>query len=204
MGGVVVGVRAHTAPMGKVRSGDDVVAAVGDALRAGLDAELRATGGVLAPTVHILAEDLDQPLVAAVTCRRFHRGRDAAAAITELGLLPSAMSATRLVVAWEAQDLNVALEAPVDPDGSALVLLDAHVRGAQRVSWYPLRCRHGQPGEHAVIVAEWAPPLIVEDPPLPDPVAALLAVWRRCFDLDLDATVAHLEAAGYRMRWFVS
>lgn len=189
--------------MGEVRSGDDVVAAVGDALRAGLDAELRGTGGVLAPTVHILAEALEQPLVGKVTCRRFYPGADAAAAITELGLLPSALSATRLVVAWEAQDLNVALEAPVDPEGSALVLLEAHVGGAQVASWCPLRCRHGEPGEDAVIVAEWGPPVVLEDPPLPDPVAALLVLWRRGFELDLDATVAHLEGAGYRVRWFV-
>ena len=187
--------------MERLRATTSVVTEIGKALCAGLDAELRATGGVLAPTVHILAEDLDPPYVGYVSCRRFYRGADAAAAIRELGVLPSVLSATRLVVGWEAQDMNAALEAPVDPDGTALVLLDAHVSGAQQALWCPLRCRPGEPAEGALVVAQWGPPALLEDPLLPGPVEALLAVWRQWLDLDLDETVWGLESIGYRVRF---
>ena len=103
--------------MAEVRFGNAAANVIAEALWAGLDAELRATGGVLAPTVHMFAEDLGQPYIGYVRCRRFYRGSDAAVAIGELGVLPSVLRATRVVVSWEAQDLNVALQAPVDPDG---------------------------------------------------------------------------------------
>ena len=165
-----------------------------------LDDLLRETGGVHPPTVHILAEDLEQPYVAYVTCRPFYRGADAAAAVAELGLLPSALAATRLLVTWEAEDLNVALEIPPDPDGTALVVLDASLT-EQVIHWYPLRLRPGGRGEHAVVVAEWGPPVQLPDPPLPGPVAVLLAVWRQWHDADLNETVIRLESAGHRVRW---
>ena len=39
------------------------------------------------------------------------------------------------------------------------------------------------------------------DPPLPGPVARLLAVWRHWRDEDLGETLTRLETAGHRMRW---
>ena len=89
----------------------------------------------------------------------------------------------------------------MDPDASALVLLDAEVLGPQRLLWCPLRYRHGRPGEDAVIVAEWGPPVLLEDPPLPGPVVAVLRIWRSWLDLDLDMTVIGLQRAGYRVRF---
>ena len=90
-----------------------------------VDDLLRRAGVVLPPTVYVFAEDLDPPFVYSVQCRRFYRGADAAAAVAELGELPSALAASRLLVAWEEQDLKVALGLPADPDTTALVALDA-------------------------------------------------------------------------------
>jgi len=187
--------------MGHVLTADELVTAIGDALRAGMDAELRATGGVLAPTVHLLTEDLDQPYVGSVTCRPFHRGEDAATAITELGVLPSVLSVTRLVVGYEAQDLNVAVEASTDPDRCGLVVLDAALTGGHELLWCPLRVRDGEAGEDAVLVAAWGEPVRLREPPLPRPIAALLAVWREQADADLNNTVIRLESSGHRVHW---
>ncbi len=96
--------------MRQVASVGELVDRIEEAARADADAALREAGGVPPPAVHILAEDLEQPYVGYLTCRPFSRGADAAAAIAELGELPSVLAATRLVVTWEAQDLNVALE----------------------------------------------------------------------------------------------
>jgi hypothetical protein len=178
----------------------ELVAGIEEAARGALEDLLRETGGVHPPTVHILAEDLEQPYVGWLTCRPFYRGADAAAAIAELGELPSVLAATRLVVTWEAQDLNIALEVPPDPENSALVVLDATLT-AQVIHWYPLRLRPGTPGERAVVVAEWGVPVQLRGAPLPGPIAALLAVWRAWRDADLEETVLRLEWAGHRMRW---
>jgi len=78
-----------------------------------------------------------------VTCRPFYPGNEAHRAIGKLGDLPGAVEATRLLVTWEAQDLHAALEVPVDPDGSALIVLDATVDG-QMLRFYPLRLRHAR------------------------------------------------------------
>ena len=57
------------------------------AVRNGTDAQLRANGGVMPPTVYILAEDLDQPYVGYLTCRPFYRGADASRATAKLVLV---------------------------------------------------------------------------------------------------------------------
>ena len=180
----------------------DLVDGIEEAARGALDDLLRETGGVHPPTVHILAEDMEQPYVGWLTCRPFYRGADAAAAIAELGELPSVLAATRLVVTWEAQGLNVALDMPPDPENSALVVLDATLTD-QAINWYPLQLRPGGRGERAVVVAEWGVPVQLRGAPLPGPIAELVAVWRAWRDADLEATVLRLERAGHRMRWAV-
>jgi len=91
----------------------------------GADHLLRTAGFCPPPSAHILAEGTDQPYVGFISCRPFYRGADAAAAITDLGPLPSVLAATRLVVNWEDCDLRTALQVPGDTFPTAIVTLDA-------------------------------------------------------------------------------
>jgi len=170
------------------------------AVRCGLDQLLRTTGAVQPPTVHMFAEDRAVPYIGFVTCRPFYRGDDAARALVKLGELPGTVEATRLLVTWEAQDLNVALDLPVDPDGSALVVLDANLTG-QELRWYPLRlrrARRGRPG----LIPRWGRVETLVDPPLPEPITRLLVLWRLARGGDLDWSVGRLESDGYRIGWY--
>ena len=144
----LVGPWAHPGAMRQVTGVDEVVDHIEDAARHGIKAQLRADGGVMSPTVFILLEDLEQPFMGQLSCRRFYPGPDAAAAVMTMGVLPAVMAATRLVVVWEAQDLNVALEAPVDPDGSALCVLDAPLVPPSVLRYHP-RCDCAAPARAA-------------------------------------------------------
>jgi hypothetical protein len=75
-------------------------------------AALRQTGFYPRPQVHMFAEDLASPYIGYIVCRPFYRGEDAVTAIAGLGLLPSVMGLTRLLVVWEDRDLRTALEMP--------------------------------------------------------------------------------------------
>ena len=184
--------------MRQVTNVEELVEGIEAAARHGTDAQLRAGGGVMAPTVHILVEDLDQPYVGYLTCRAFYRGADASRAIAELGELPSALAATRLVVIYEAQDLMVALEGPVEPDDSALVVLDATFE-QHTVRRYPLRLRSGGWLRRGAV--EWGPVVEQRAPAVPFALARLLMAWRELRSGDLDETVLRLETAGHRMHW---
>jgi len=179
---------------------EELVEGIEAAARHGTDAQLRAGGGVMAPTVHILVEDLDQPYVGYLTCRAFYRGADASRAIAELGELPSVLAATRLVVIYEAQDLMVALEGPVEPDGPALVVLDATFE-RHTVRRYPLRLRSGGWLRRGPVAVGWGPVVVQRAPAVPFALARLLMAWRELRSGDLDETVLRLERAGHRMHW---
>lgn len=170
------------------------------------DQVLRETGMLLPPTVHILAEGLDPPYVGYLTCRTFYRGQDARNAIGLLGLLPSALGASRLVVTWEHADLCTALELPGD-DGfpPGVVVVDAS-RNGHTLRWHPMRMHAGPVGRNGAqtVIPEWGPSQQHQDAVLPEPVADLLAVWRqpRAWpDTELLKTSTSLETTGYEMRW---
>jgi hypothetical protein len=162
------------------------------------DQQLRATGSVLPPTVHILAEDMAQPYVGYLTCRPFHRGRDAEDALADMGALPAAMEATGLVIAWEHQDLMAALDRPGDHP-NAVVLVDAGLGGEHTLIWNPFTVDFNRRGVARTV--EWGEPASHPDASLPEALIMLLTVWRKAAPPDLAATVQQLESAGYRMRW---
>jgi len=178
----------------------EVVDRIEAAVCHGMDVQLRADGGVMPPTVHMLAGDLDQPYIGYLTCRPFSRCTDASRAIAELGELPSVLAVTRLVVVYEAQDLMVALDGPVDPDGSALVVLDAtfEQHTARR---HPFRLRSGGWLRGGRVAVEWGPVEVQPGLTVPFALARLLMVWRELRTGDPDETVTRLETAGHRMRW---
>ncbi len=184
--------------MARVVSADDVVLGVEQAVCYGLDQLLRTTGAVQPPMVHMFTDGRHPAYVGCVTCRPFYPGDDAHRAVAGLGDLPAAVEATRLLVTCAAQDLNVALGAPVDLDGSALIVLDATL-GGQVLRVYPLRLRRACRNQPALI-PDWLPPRTVADPALPAPVARLLVVWRMARGTgDLAGRMRDLESAGYRI-----
>jgi hypothetical protein len=167
---------------------------------------LRTAGLCPPPVVHVLSRHLASPYIGSVTTRPFYRGADAAAAVTALGLLPSLLCATQLVIAWEYADLCTALELP-GPAGfpTALVVvyasLDDHVLG-----WHPFDLRIGPPGPSGIPTAapEWGKPERYPGAPLPEPVAELLALWREWRPSDVHATARELAAPGSTLQRVVA
>jgi len=198
--GLFVGGAVHTGGVSQVTGVDAVVPAIEQAVCDALDGLLRTTGAVQPPMVHMFSEGRGPDYVGCVTCRRFVAGEDAYRAVGKLGHLPGTVEATRLLVTWEAQDLNAALQLPVDPDGSALVVLDAAM-GGQVLRWYPLYLSRARQG-HPALIPGWGPVQTLTDPPLPQPIVRLLAVWRLARGGDGDAQARELEAEGYRISWY--
>jgi hypothetical protein len=202
---VNVGAAAHAGhmaqPQQQVTDPDEIVGHLAESVRVGTDAGLRAGGAVMPPTVFILAEDMDQPFVGKIVVRRFYPGADAAAAIAGLGLLPSVLAATRLLVTYECQDLNGALGLPVDRDDAALVAVDARLTGHVAVI-YPLRVTPGADWHRTgTVLPEWGTPARLPGAVLPGPVEQLLDLWRMWQEADLTEALNELDAAGYRMAW---
>lgn len=188
-------------PQQQVTDPDAIVGHLAESIRVGTDAGLRAGGAVMPPTVFILAEDMDQPFVGKIAVRPFHPGADAAAAIAGLGLAPSVLAATRLLVTYERQDVNAALGERVDFDACAVVAVDADFDGHVAVA-YPLRMTPAADWHRTgAVIPEWATEHRVPGDVVPGPVKQLLDLWRLWREADLDATLNELEAAGYRMTW---
>ena len=145
------------------------------------DATLRERGLLQPPTVHVLAADLDPPYVGYLACRPFYRGTDARAAIAALGVLPSALGASRIVLTWEHADLCTALEVPgADEVAPGVVVVDAD-RNGHVLRWHPMRMQLGPPASATgaqTVLAEWGTTRRFPGATLPEPVAQLLAVWR--------------------------
>jgi hypothetical protein len=131
-----------------------VVAALAESTMSTTEALLREAGAVEPPTVHMLAEDLDQPYVGYVECRPFYRGADAEAAIADLALVPSVLAPTRLVVTWKDADLGAALGVPgVHPN--AVVVLEASLDGDHTMVRYPFDLDSGPAVAPAVAQPRW-------------------------------------------------
>lgn len=165
---------------------------------------LRSSGAVAPPTVHLFSERHAQPYLGCVTTRPFYRGDDAAQAVTALGILPSVVRATRVVVTWEFHDLLVGLQDPLGQDPqcpNALVLVDALPRG-HTVRWRPGRfLLPGEHGESSVMVPKWGRPAREVGGALPAPVAELLTVWREWHAGDVDDVRAQLVEMGFEIWW---
>lgn len=191
----------------EVTGTDGIVGPVAEAVRAGMDAGLRYGGAVMAPTVWIFAEDMDQPLLGKITVRPFYAGPDAVAAVAGMGELASVLAATRLVITYEAQDFNVAMGAEPDLDAAALVALDA-TPWTTTVYWYPVTMRPAPDWQHTgAVIPEWGEPVKLGDREVPIPIRQLLDAWQELRGVgtditdDLNETATRLQAAGYVIRW---
>lgn len=163
---------------------------------------LRVHGLCQPPTAHIICADQDPPYMAALTCRPFRRGSDAAAAVAEMATLPAAMWSTHLVLVWEHSDMCTALDLPGDSFPSGIVVVEASV-SEHVLRWHPYQTRFGQPGPSGLptVDPEWREPKQVRGGWLPDPVLALLSSWRNWSDAEVHDVAPRAEAAGYRIQW---
>jgi hypothetical protein len=180
----------------------DVVETLDGACVEVAEQQLRETGGCGPPTAYVLSRHLAHPYIGSISTRPFYRGRDGAAAVTALGLLPSVLCATRLIVVWEYADLCRALELPGGDFPTALVVLDASLDD-QVLRWHPFTAHPGPLGLEGLptVRPEWLPSEQFLDAPLPAPVVELLALWRAWRSGDVDQTARELERAGFRVRW---
>lgn len=163
---------------------------------------INATGRMPRPQIHMLAEDMAQPYVGHVVCRRFYQGEDTVAAIGDLGVLPSVMRMTRLLVVWEHLDLRTALLEENDSTGMNLMMLDAQL-DEHTVHQHPFE---GVPTGEIVdgvpaIRVQWNPPTERKDGPLPRPITRLLDTWREWRSADLQKTAVALQDSGYELYW---
>lgn len=184
---------------------DELVGHVVEAARVSTDAALRHNGGVMPPTVFILNEQLDTPLVAHVVVRPFYPGDDAEAAIVALGVLPAQLGATRLVVAVELQDLRAAIGASSDPDKAALVVTDAGLED-QCVHWYPLgMCPAPDWAATGAVTPEWGVATRLPGQSAPPPIDELLDTWKQlraeAAGVGVDETARAMATAGYKIQW---
>ena len=165
--------------------------------------ELYTTGALPRPQVHMFAEDMQYPYIGHVVCRDFYPGDDAVTAIGNLGVLPSAMKMTRLMILWESSDLAAALEQPSVP--MELMVVDARF-GQHTLHRHPFepvptgRVVNGVPA----IQLEWGTPQRYEDALLPGPISLLLRTWRQLRDEDIQKTAIALQEAGYKIYWWDS
>ncbi|MFD5025791.1 hypothetical protein [Streptomyces sp. NPDC058373] len=176
----------------------DLVETLSNVILESSEAVLRAHGACPRPQVHILAEDMDQPYVGFVTCRLFYRGADAASALAGLGLFPSVLMATRLLVVWEDCDLRTALELPGDSFATGMVILDAGL-DQHTLNWHPFDVEVGGTSPHGIptVIPHWGTPARYEKVQLLAPVAELLEVWREFRHEDIQETAIKLQEAGY-------
>ena len=184
-------------------------AKLGEVARTTTDQMLREHGLVQPPTVHMLAEDMDQPYVGFITSRPYYRGSDAEQAITTLGLLPSVLPATALVVTWEHLDMCASVQLTTR-DQPSLAVLDTPLAGDRpgyapehTLTWHRFDMHPGPANRDGAptVRPTWHPPTTVANPPLPLPICCLLNWWRKSEQRDLKQTLLQLEQAGYRVRF---
>jgi hypothetical protein len=184
-----------------------VVDTIDEAIRRGTDAALRAGGALMPPQVHLLVEHDDEPYLGYVSCRPFYRGNDVVRAMALMGVAGSLTGASRLLVVWEHQDLCTALELPgAESAPYGQVVVDAARDSGHVLRWRPFRLHGGGPNSIGLpgVVPEWGDAVLHAQVELPNPVAALLAAWRRpqvWTRAERADALAHLEESGYRMRW---
>ena len=180
-----------------------VVDTIVEANRRGHDASLRAAGALLPPQAHLLAESY----LGFVTCRPFYRGGDVTRALRGLGVAASLVGASRLVLAWEHQDLCTALEKPgAGDEPCGQVAVDVHRHGGHVLRWHPFRLHAGpaDPQGWPTAVPTWGAPALHRDAVLPLAVWELLRVWREPVQWDAVSRaelLAQLEAHGYHLCW---
>jgi hypothetical protein len=178
----------------------DVARAVEDACLASAEAALREAGFVPRPQLHMLMDDWDQPYVGWVGTRSYYQGADAANAITRLADAPAAIAATRVVLVWEAADLQISLNGPGEyPNG--LVIVVAALIGGHTLRWHPFELHVAglDASGRLIVEPEWGPSSTLPGVLLPPVMTAVLDRWRS-LDGDPDAVFTELVGDGFDVR----
>jgi hypothetical protein len=158
---------------------------------------MRVFGVCLPPTVHMVHEELDPQYLGSIRARPFRAGQDAESAVSDLGLLPSMLGVSHLVVVWDNVDLSLALMQPGRVSGLVVLVAD---RTSHTLRWHPFDAHPSQDEQgRAVAVPEWAPVQHYPGARLPEPVMYLLELWRRYHRGDVALLIEQLSAAGFRM-----
>ena len=168
-----------------------------DAVRKGLltaaKTALRERAQILPPQVHLFVDDPYPNYVGHVLPPVFNQGADAAWAVRGLGLLPSALPASRVLVVWENADLLTALHPTRPVSERALVVLDATVDD-HSVTWYPFEIA---PGLSLPVEARWGEAQYANRLVLPEPISDLLSTWREFLSEEFTRAISALEGLGY-------
>jgi len=170
-------------------------------------AMLAEGGFVPPPTMHMFCEDLGRrPYAGYVRARPFYPGDDAHTAVETFGRDASFVNASRLVLAWEQADLQIALQRPGELLPTGVVVADAPRVGEHVVRWNPAELvQTGIPaGGCPVVEASWGPARRLTAGRLPAPVAAALELWRspRAWSaVEIAEAYLDMEDDGYHMAW---
>jgi hypothetical protein len=159
---------------------------------------MREFGMCPPPTVHMIHKDLDPQYLGSIRARSFRAGTDAEAAVSDLGLLPSMLGVSHLVVVWDHVDLRLAMVQP--PEGvSGLVVLVAD-RTRHTLRWHPFDAHPSQNERgRPTSTPAWAPVRHYPEARLPEPIAYLLELWRVDHRGDVAVLIKQLAAAGFSM-----
>lgn len=160
---------------------------------------MERTGFVSKPMLHVFMEDLEQPYVGFVNTREFYRGDDAKAAVTRLGLLPSALAATRVLIMWENADLLTAIEQPGKSFAPAMVSVEATFT-THTLTWHPYTFTIGPPSPEfgtPTVIPQWQEPQQHPNAALPECIADAIDMWREIRQDDIDLTTQFLQREGF-------
>jgi hypothetical protein len=184
---------------------DEQLPVVEQACLAGADAALRATGAVPEPQVHLFIDGWEQPYVGFVRTRPYYEGADAVEAITMLGTAAASATATRVLLVWEAEDLEVSLTGRRGDHPNALVCVSASiVEDVHLLHRYPFRLHLGPPAPGGEIPCsvrvEWGQPMQLPGGGLPPVISSLLRTWRSTRP-DHAVVFPQLARQGYPIRF---
>jgi hypothetical protein len=168
-----------------------------------VDRSIRRTG-LPPPPWAVMFLAISQPcLMGQVRLRDCRRGTpDAVTAVVGLGLLPSVLAGSRLLVVWDGSLLRLTLgESAGRECRHGLWVLDArldghtvrHRRFTVAVTDRPDGTRSCRP--------RWEPATVHPDHPLPGPVEGALGLWRQQRRGDVEAARARVQAEGYPVTW---
>ena len=158
---------------------------------------MRVFGVCHPPTVHMIHEGMDPQYLGSIRARPFRAGLDAEAAVSDLGLLPSMLGVSHLVVVWDNVDLSLALVQPGRVSGLVVLVAD---RTGHTLRWHPFDTRpavneQGEPTS----TPTWAPVQHYPAARLPEPIVYLLELWRVYHRGDVAVLIEQLAAGGFRM-----
>lgn len=178
----------------------DTMSTVESAVLTGADAMLRCGGFCPEPQVHFFIDESEHAYLGYVRTRPYRAGADAVEAIVTLGSAAGATTASSVLVAWDAEDLRIALNEP-QQHRTGIVCVTAWI-DRYEVHLYPytlhIDAPPTSPEELPVTHAEWGCPINAGEVTLPPVIEHLLYEWRTTAP-DAEPLFLQLQQNGYRV-----